>query len=73
MKSLGRHVIAYKLFMCLFFSISGNAAASAAPTDNDRYAWLEERQGKPDDFKVRGEEYKGPKIVGYWYAIWEIR
>ncbi|RWV80187.1 hypothetical protein GW17_00058578 [Ensete ventricosum] len=55
----------FLFFMCLFFSISGNAAASAVPGDDDRYAWLEEREGKPDDFNVRGEEYKGPKIVGY--------
>ncbi|CAL9765335.1 unnamed protein product [Musa acuminata subsp. burmannicoides] len=60
----GRDCKYYTEVLCSNFP--GNAAASAAPADNDRYAWLEERQGKPDDFKVRGEEYKGPKIVGYY-------
>ncbi|RWV86597.1 hypothetical protein BHE74_00050524 [Ensete ventricosum] len=33
-------------------------------SESKEYAWLEERESKPDDLVVRGAEYRGPKIVG---------
>lgn len=46
--------------------ISGDPAA--ASSEAEQYAWLEERESKPDELVVLGAKYKGPRIVERWLA-----
>ncbi|CAL9144836.1 unnamed protein product [Musa hybrid cultivar] len=46
----------------VFSSFPGKAIGVSG--ESKEYAWLEERESKPDDLVVRGAEYRGPKIVG---------
>lgn len=50
------------VFMAACIIISGKAIGVSG--ESKEYAWLEERESKPDDLVVRGAEYRGPKIVG---------
>lgn len=54
-----RHCTYYSAFPCT--SISGDPASAAA--EGETYAWLAEREKKPDELLVLGAKYKGPKIV----------
>ncbi|XP_020240849.1 plant cysteine oxidase 2-like [Asparagus officinalis] len=54
-----RHCAYYTTFPCA--NISEDPAA--ASSEGEMYAWLEEKEKKPDDLIVVGAKYKGPKIV----------
>lgn len=41
--------------------IAGDPAS--ASSEGEQYAWLEERESKPDELVVLGAKYKGPKIM----------
>nr|XP_009412380.1 PREDICTED: plant cysteine oxidase 2-like isoform X2 [Musa acuminata subsp. malaccensis] len=56
----GRACSYYKEYV--FSSFPGKAIGVSG--ESKEYAWLEERESKPDDLVVRGAEYRGPKIVG---------
>ncbi|THU68424.1 hypothetical protein C4D60_Mb08t03750 [Musa balbisiana] len=56
----GRACTYYKEYA--FSSFPGKAIGVSG--ESKEYAWLEERESKPDDLVVRGAEYRGPKIVG---------
>ncbi|XP_010242380.1 PREDICTED: plant cysteine oxidase 2 isoform X2 [Nelumbo nucifera] len=57
----GRHCTYYRDFQ--YTSFSGDAEL-VPEEEREGYAWLEEREKKPDDLNVVGAMYTGPKIVG---------
>ncbi|EEF45021.1 Protein C10orf22, putative [Ricinus communis] len=56
----GRHCTYYNDFPFANFSVDG---VSLPEEEREGYAWLQERTKQPDDFKMVGELYRGPKIV----------
>ncbi|KAJ6801935.1 plant cysteine oxidase 2-like [Iris pallida] len=55
-----RHCTYYNDFPCT--TVLGGDIVSV-PGEGEQYAWLEEREKKPDDLSVVGAKYKGPRIV----------
>ncbi|KAJ6808340.1 plant cysteine oxidase 2-like [Iris pallida] len=54
-----RHCTYYNDFPCT--TVLGDSAS--VPDEGEKYAWLEEREKKPNNFSVVGAKYKGPRIV----------
>ncbi|KAK9272203.1 hypothetical protein L1049_002574 [Liquidambar formosana] len=56
----GRHCTYYLDFPFANFSVDG---VSVPEDEREDYAWLQEREEKPEDIAVVGATYRGPKIV----------